>query len=303
MKVSSYVRPMSTRELFGSAFRLYRKHFFGIFFINLIPALIISLLAIANSFVFHNSIVFIYENKELTILIMVLFGCVQIIAGAPTLIAVSNAILGRPIKLKNIYLRVLSLELVWKLFIISIFFTLITSLWSIIPLYSTVMSAALCCILFVSYPIYFCLIIISIFSSAVAVLEKRSVVQSVRKAFSLFWGNMLRVLFNYLILFLIPTFIFSILAFTLVGLLILILALILALINVGLINVGSPIALGSIFGGIFGGILNFIIGMFITPFGTLLLILLYYDTRARKEKYNETLLAEEMGYASVGEMI
>lgn len=207
MKVSSYVRPMNTRELFGSAFRLYRKHFFGIFFINLISALMLSLLVIITSFVVYLKGGYINENNG--ILTTVLVGTAQIIASAPTLIAVSNAILGRPINLRNIYLRVLSLELVWKLFVISTFFTLIMLPSNILALVvpTSENPVMLCLVCFISPFIFLlalCIAPYSTFSSAVAVLEKRNIIQSVRRAFFLSSGHMLRILFNYIILWKIP---------------------------------------------------------------------------------------------------
>jgi len=280
MKVSSYVRPMNTRELFGSAFRLYRKHFFGIFFINLISALMLSLLVIITSFVVYLKGGYINENNG--ILTTVLVGTAQIIASAPTLIAVSNAILGRPINLRNIYLRVLSLELVWKLFVISTFFTLIMLPSNILALVvpTSENPVMLCLVCFISPFIFLlalCIAPYSTFSSAVAVLEKRNIIQSVRRAFFLSSGHMLRILFNYIILWKIP---FTIIIF--------LISFIFALIAENLLILYFAI---------------YIVVLFIVPFDTLLCILLYYDIRARKENYSETLLAEEMGYESVGEMI
>jgi hypothetical protein len=43
--------------------------------------------------------------------------------------------------------------------------------------------------------------------------------------------------------------------------------------------------------------------LLLAPYLNLVLTLFYYDLRARKENYNEELLAQDMGYKPLGEMV
>ena len=304
MNTLSYVRPMNTRELFSSAFILYKKYFWKIFAINLVQTFTVFLIwnfSIVAGFIggAFSSSTGNYWFLGSSIFISYISSIIGIFVGAAMLIAVSNAVLGRPVKIRNSYYRAWSLQLLWKMFVISIPPSLIVSLIISVPILVIMLTGSLLPLCFLPFGIVIMMVVITalVFIYPVVILEKRGIVKTVSRSFSLFWGNALRIFLNFFLWY-IPAYIISLIFYYIVDIptLILISPMVTGGFQEGFI-------VGTIVSFIIVGFTNFISGMFLAPFGTLLSILLYYDTRARRENYNETLLAEEMGYEVIGEMI
>jgi hypothetical protein len=293
---------MNTGELYRSAFSLYRMHFKKLFLINLVQVAAMFFLGIFGFIIgAMGGLASIATGNKIWIALAYLISLVPSVIGvfvsAAMLFAISNAVLGRPIHARESYRRAWSVELLWKLLVLSIPFVILSAGISLILQFLAGYPFLLLCFLPFEYLILTISAIMMTFLSPIAVLEKRGILSSVGRLFSLFVGNIGRLLLNYGLFWFIPVYILSI-----------VLTFIFAF-PIGMIVTSSmtdPVAAQQVnmsVGTVIGFLVSLPITMFITPFGTLLSILLYYDTRARKENYNETLLAEEMGQELIPELI
>ncbi len=267
MNKTSYVRPMGIIEMFRSVFELYRQHFFQLILVNaiiIIPSL------------FSNMALFLGLQADSIALqcvlpsIFFIFTFIAIYFGlAATTVAASNAVLGRPVSARGAFQRVFSAQLIWRLFVASLEVGLRIELGMILLIIPGIIAS-------VWYLLF----------SPILVLEKiihRPTL--LKRSRELTRGHFWRVLFTYGILFYIPNFIVS------------------SIIGYQTVIIGVRMGLSILSSQIVSLFVASFYSLVVAPVGSLLLILLYYDLRARKENYNEELLAQEMGYRPLGEMV
>jgi len=187
------------------------------------------------------------------------------------MVATSNGVLGRPVSVKNALQRVFAGRIGWKIFLGG----LLVGLGVVCGL-----------ILFIIPGIY--LIIRWSFVTQAIVLEKEGVRDSLKRSGDLVRGNFWLVFFAYII-----SFAISLIATYGLNYLI--------IISLGIIGFNFYSAAGAFLIKLTPGVY---IGSLVTgPFLFLTNVVLYYSLRARKENYNEELLAVEMGYEPLPETI
>jgi len=258
---------MGTIEIWRSVFELYRQYFLKLILVN-------AFVMVSSLFSYGTALLGLQAGTESGSIVLVcllpsisvVLGLIAIYIGlAATIVAASNAVLGRPVSVGGALRRVFSARLIWRLLLASIEVGIRIEIGFVLLIIPGI-------ILSVWY----------LFFSPVLVLEKitaRSVL--LKRSRELVRGHFWRLLFVYGILFYIPYLVISFVMGILVGL------------------TGLDVLLAQLVSMVLGSIY----GLVAAPVGSLLLTLLYYDLRARKENYNEELLAQEMGYRPLGEMV
>jgi hypothetical protein len=301
MNTNLYVRPLTTSELFNSAFTLYKNNFGKFFLINLVQVLA-NFLALLFSFFtgFVGGFSSAMTNNPILKVIGYIVGLLPsfatVFVAAAMLIAISNAILGRPVQVGGSYRRAWSGTLIWKMLIVSLPFSLIyigIASWTL----KMIQAQASWLVIVIECLILTAISIILAFIAPIVVLEKLSAAKSFTRLVSLFWSNVRRLLINYGVFWFIPIYLLSIfltnrIAFPITNAL-----------TADITDIPTVIQISFVVGLVVGFLVSSIIGLFLNPFGSLLSTLLYYDTRARKENYDQELLAQEMGYEVSTEMI
>ncbi len=261
-----FVRIMGTGEIIGAAFQLLFRHFFKLTFlslivlaINLIVSFSILLVSILTPEIGRSFISFVTLFS-----VSIMLGVVITQLSAATLLATSNAILGRPVRIWRVLGQIFSINLFGRLLLASLVIAIIVMFGYVLLIIPGLV-----------------LIVLYSFTSHVLVLEKLDVPDAMTRSRKLVSGEFWHVVW---IMFL-------------SAILSLLLTLIPLLVAGFVINSGDPMVL------IFAGLLYLIALLIVSPFYTLVLTLLYYDLRARKENYNEEVLAEELGYEPLAEML
>lgn len=300
----NYVRPMSARALFAAAWALYRRFFGRLFAINLFfVAATLAAQMLSLPPVMGISLQGIFNWAVLV---------VQMFVIAATVIATSNSVVGRPVKVLGSFQRALAPGYIIELLILSIPAILWTQAYDRLVegmrlLMGRVQAGSMTAVQFflsslvsVVALILLRLVIevILLYGPAVTVLEKAGPLGTVRRVVELFWFSAGRVLVNYGLLWAIPLWILHFVLY-------LPIALTLAVIQLGRAGFSPEhiYTIGMSVGTTTSLLVNAAITLFLNPFTYLLFTLLYYDTRARKEAYNDELLAEDLGYRPVAEMM
>ena len=285
----NFVRPMGFWELFGVGFKIFLRHFWLFVALTGVPAIF--------SFVgagLGQSTDATQTQKLIGLIIQLLGIVLSFFSVAITLLVASYITIGQTINLKYIAKQALSGALFRKLVSVSLVIALPTGIVTIIYVVlmfglltgsssisnstAQLLLIAIFCGLILAFPLLIIFLTsATFFTSCVAVLEKRSVGDTIRRAWSLTLFNYWRIVFSLIVFFILILIMqFSVLPLLLAksGLLIILFTLVYLLVLAS-----------------------------ISSFQNLTIVLLYYEIRARKENYNKTLLAQEMGYASITEMI
>lgn len=288
MQETNFVRPMTLREIFRGSFVLYRRHFWTFLAITLVYTLLYYPLNTLINWTVPES------GEELA---NILISPILNFAYAATVIAASNAALGRPVKLLDSYRRVLTPRILLIMVVFGLPFQLVSFLYG--EIYAAAVPAGERLTFAENLVDFFALPLVSvavhtllIFRAQVTVLEKRGLWDTIRRVVRLSLENFNRKL-------LVTTFIWKLFYFWLVLWIPFILVTPPVLIYVLL--TGSQPSDAAIWIGL--QIPAALFELFVSPYGLLLSILLYYDVRARKEAYNQMVLAEEMGYQPITELI
>jgi len=227
-------------------------------------------LIIVNAFVVVPLLLSSLTSSSIVQLVIFPFALIASYFGlAVTTVAASNAVLGRPVSVGGTFRRTFSARLIWRLLDVGLGVAVRIGIGFVLLIIPGI-------VLSVWY----------LFFSPVIVLEKITAQSAVlKRSRELVQGHFWRVLFVYGILFYIPYVVIS----SVIGSLVLFLGLAIGLdvLLVQLVNL----------------VLDGLWGLVAAPIGSLLGTLLYYDLRARKENYNEELLAQDMGYKPLGEMV
>lgn len=195
----------------------------------------------------------------------------QYFAIAMTLLLASNMALGRTVNLRNAWNQARSgalfrrlLAASFWLIVLAVILLIVAQINSVIELLVYVFAIVLLCALFMM--------------SCIAILEKRSGFHTVQRAVLFTFRNFWRIAFSLLVMFIIvgivPTVVLA-----------------------PIIAFDNPIII----------LLLLLLFLFVTAlmmaFQNLTVVLLYYEIRARKENYNEEILAQDMGYQASIEMM
>ncbi len=304
MKTLDYVRPLSTKVLFSGALALYRRHFWTLFAINGLYALV----------TFGAQMLEVESTGGFPLQTAVTWAAIlaQLIVIAATVAAASNAVLGRPVSLRASLRRAASVPTLLELLILSIpalvwsaayrallgntgemFFQFSQGTVSALTVFLITAASALGLL-----ALRILLDVILLFGPPVSVLEKRGPMGTLARVVGLFRSNAGRVLLNYGLLWAIPLAVLHLVLYFPIALLLAGLS----LARAGL-TVENIYSIGLSVGTTTSLVVYMLISLFLNPITSLLFTLLYYDTRARKENYQEELLAEEMGYKPLVEMM
>ena len=287
MQSASYVRPMTISEIYTAAFRLYGRHYRPLLVINFIYTVLVLALNYFNRPAAGTSLGF---------LLAVMTELVQVYIYAVMVVAASNAVLARPVRVGPAFRRPASPPVLAKLLIFSLplplmrllylaFFPLPAEPASSLPALTSYFGGS-----FILFGLMFAARILLLFAAPVSILEKRGILDTLRRVLRLSWqfagANFVRygiffVPFQALRWIAARIFLFGglLLAastqFSLTGMA----AFLLMQVPLGLVI------------------------LFLNPLGNLVAVLLYYDARARSENYHHEVLAEEMGYQPITEWI
>ncbi len=265
MTTPHYVRAMGTSEIFRSAFELYRRNFRQFLLMNLTAVaayLIINLLddvlignlnaseraGIANLLALCLSAFLTFVN--LAVIYAVL---------AATMVATSNAVLGRPISVRGAYRRILSPILLGRIFLASFLVSLIVDIGLVLFIIPGI-------VFFVWF----------LFVPLIITLEWAGVRAALGRSRKLIQNNFWRVLLT-ASCYMVPVTILYVAA---------------AAVAKNALGISPDdvwlSALVSLS-------VSSLIGLLIESITGLIFSLLYFDARARKENFNEALLAVEIG--------
>lgn len=249
MSQSNYIRKMNIFQLFTTTVVLAFKNFWPLTVINVItwiPSLFYTLMGLFMG---------------------------------PTLIAASNAILGRPIKVADSFKRGMSPKYLWQ-FVLVLIPAFIIILLLNDPLFAFFDGIFDFSIyeegfgdIFTLFLLYFLLFPLYVFFPMAHFLEKLSFRSALKRTFQIIRGNWLRILLVTVLFFVF----WPIYNYTL----------------------GYQLFLW------FGSDLLsvYILVFILVPFISLFYMLMYYEYRARNENYSEEILAQEMGYQPMQEMM
>jgi hypothetical protein len=268
--MSNYIRPMSFGELFRSFFGVYKKAFWFLTLFTIVFLVIYFCLDYFGwkllSSIAEESLP---SNARLFLINLTDF-LMPIFAVGPVLITVSSVILNRQVSFKESIQKGLSISLLLKILLVSGIFILI--------------SVFLCTWAFINTPygwkvlngfflfVYIFATQIWIFFPMVIVLEKKGIFPAIGRSFSF----LLRSLKN---LFLIDLLIF-------------ILAVVISYPLQLLINTKALTTPAYV-----------IVIPIITTISLTFYVLVYFETRARRENYSADELSQELGFAPLEEMI
>lgn len=195
----------------------------------------------------------------------------------PILIMTSNAILNRPLKVWNSLLKGIISWAFLKIAISSIAYLMFVLIISI-PFFFTVPNIFVW--LGILGYLYLFFLPIWVFIPMVMLLEKKGLRASVRRSFQILrngFGNILKMSLFLTIFIVVVSLLFA-----------------------ALVNSTSGAPFSEDFG--FASFLGILLPLF-TGFSSLPYVFVYYEYRARHENYSEELLAEELGYQPVQEMM
>jgi hypothetical protein len=256
---------MGVAEIHGSAFDLYRRNFFKLGLINLVQVIGtgVFLVAVQVATTFGD-----LSLQCFSLIAQLLFYVVINLVAAAALVATSNAVLGRPVSFRGAYSRVLSTQFLGKLTVAATVAGLAVSIGLLLLIIPGLV-----------FSIWFA------FVPFVVTLEKRSGRAALGRSRELVQGNFWRVLFGYIVLCFVPLYVILIAAINIVA----------SALGLTILD-GMPYQLVTI-------AVSSLFALLLAPYLNLVLTLFYYDLRARKENYNEELLAQDMGYKPLGEMV
>ena len=284
----NFVRPMRLREIFANALTLYARH--------LKTFIAITLLYLAFQYILQGIIRWKLSDAAQGTAYIIIQPLLSL-AYAATVIAASNAVLGRPVRVIQAYRRVIIPRILLIMLIFSLPFQIISyayeryhqanfSSGGPVNLLGTWFDNLIFPALVVA------LHTLLLFRAPVTVLEKRGTRDTIRRVLRLFVENIdgktLTVGFAW-------RFLLFIVMVNVPFVLVTVPALLYVMVT------GQQLSEFSIWLGF--QVLTAVLDLFASPYGLLLSILLYYDIRARKEAYNALALAEEMGYQPITEMI
>lgn len=301
----NYIQPLTTRMLFSGAFDLYRRNFAPLFAINAIFALV----TLAEQILNGTSAVPAFAALAGLPWIGVL---ARLFVIAATVAAASSAALGRPVRISAALRRAASTTTLLELLVLSLpalawtsaYGWLIGRIQEMFAQFSQGTVSALQIFLTGALMTLGLLLarlaldLIFLFGPPVAVLEKRGPIGTVRRVVELFFANPGRILLNYELLWAVPLTLLHFLLYLPVAL-----GLSLVMLSRAGFSVENVYTIGMSVGTYASLIVYALINLFLNPITSLLFTLLYYDTRARTEEYQEEQLAEEMGYAPLVEMM
>jgi len=215
---------------------------------------------------FVNTIVFGLSYLTLTFSSLAFLGVFGQLAEAVNVLVCSKAILNKPIKLLDLFKDIYLAGYVWTLFLCSLFILPIILLVFILPADSLVVP-------FLEGLTGFTFI----FLSSIVLIEKKGVIAAFKRFFQLLFGNFWNIASKfavaYLLYALIRTLLIALLTFLQVD----------VLFSVELVAMAANILCA--------------------PVIDLAAVFLYYDTRVRKENFSREILAQEMGFQAINEMM
>ena len=265
MTAPHYVRAMGTFEIFRSAFELYRRNFRQFFLMNVTAVAAYLIINLLNAVLIYNlnpgggaesvnlpalCLGALLPFVNLAVLYVVL---------AATLVATSNAVLGRPISVRGAYRRILSAQLLGRFLLASFLVSIIVDIGLVLFIIPGI-------VFFVWF----------LFVPLIITLEWVGVRTALGRSRKLIHHNFWRVLLTagcYVVPVTILYLAVSAIAKSALGI---------SPDNVGLSQLVS-LSVSSV------------IGLLIESLTGLIFSLLYYNARVRKENYNEAVLAVEMG--------
>lgn len=309
----SFIQPMNSLEMIRQGFAVWKLAPFKLSLINLPAMLTRAILFYLISFFAMMTYAMQSDEAFVSIFLLIFLAVLMVpvlflllsanyLPNMAMVTAASNAVLGRPVSIGQAFRRAFS-WVIFKKYTLILFFTwmiilfvlmlasmLVSNIYAAqnpgrIDISSFFLPEAPRVILIINFLlvglITFCLDIAMFLLLPVLVLEKRTWAQTTRRAVTFLREYGSRILLNYLLAYFVP--------FVLPNLLF-----------------GSSYE-NRVMGD--EGIL-FCIPLLYTIFylvfssvGTIVMILSYYNIRARREHYDEQVLAEEMGYRPLGEMI
>jgi hypothetical protein len=284
MSTKRYVRPMGIVETVRSVFELYRRHFLKFILVNAVAVIPLLL----NEFVTLSSPSIGAAQSLWSLIFFVLLLITSYLGLAVTTVAASNAVLARPVSVSGAYSRVLSPKLIGRFLLCGTEVGIRVEIGLIPFIIATVVGIPVQ-IGLVLIPFGIILYIRYMYWAPVFVLEKITARPPLlKRSRELARGDFWRLLFVYFILYYIPYLVLSFAVRDLVQ-----------TISVEIfVNQGpSLVAMFAYWILTYGYILVF------APIGSLLVTLLYYTQRARKENYNEDLLAQDLEYKPLEEMV
>ncbi len=302
MNINSYVRAMGSWDLFRSAFRIYRRYFWALILIHLVLVVTKFLTDGLNHSLFFGSALRSVPGESQSGSLLPWLGAYLLLqplvvnfTTAAAVVLVSNAVVGRQVSLSHAFQRVLSGRLAGRLLvgslaisfpgIILIFFLFL--LWVVSELFGGLGTS---CFWVLGLVVVLVLLIVLVrigFFIPVLVLEKQGVRQGFRRSFSLTRHSFWRILWQYILVFYLPYFVIStagplLLFFYFSG--------------SELTGVGGDIIVGVCL-----AIPFLVVTTLLVPLGSLILLLLYYNARARQENYSVDNLADDLGFQPIGE--
>ena len=281
MRSASYVRPMTTSEVYAAAFELYRRCFRPLLAINFIYTVLV--------------IVLNYLNRpgvlRLGPTLAILTELVQIYIYAVVVIAASNAVLGRPVRVAPAFQRAAAPRALAKMLVFALPLPLARLL------YLAFFPAATATLTLAAYVggglaiflVMFVFRIFFLFAAPVSVLEKRGLLATVRRVVRLSAAFALPNFWRYG-LFFVPFQALRALASV-------------VLVAGFLLGTGPTATIDDLSLFLLQQIPLGLVILFLNPLRNLVATLLYYDARARQEGYDREVLAEEMGYQPLTELI
>lgn len=305
-----FIRPMNVIDIIRGGFAVWKLSPFRLSLINLpglLTRLFLSSMVVISVLIFYQpvssdiGVFYFIFYFILTLLLLFLLLSLNYVPNLAMVTAASNAVLGRPVSVRQAYRRVFS----WTIF--NKYIRIMLSLWGFALVILIVTAGIVSLIYYVSEstpltfdtfyesdtfrafevinPVLVCLLIIIMDMAMflllpVLMLEKRNHIQTIRRVLTFLREYIGHVLLTYLLAYFAPFALPSLLYF---------------------------FALSSTFTIVIAiSCIYFFYSLFFLVFssvGTIVMILSYYNLRARKEHYDEEVLAEEMGYRPLSEMI
>lgn len=261
----NFVRPMKFWELFKVGFRILSQHMWLLVAINILPSIFI----FAGSLMTDKSGI-----PTVPGFILILIGYVfQYLSIAMTLLIASDITLGRTVNLRNALNQARSSALFRRL--------LAASFWFIV-LAAILLLAALA---IDSFPLWVFVAVVLIvvvcaffLMSCVAILEKRSGFHTVKRSVLFTFRNFGRIALSLLVMFLIVIVLPQV-------------------VLTPIVVADNALIILFLF------VLYLFVTALVMAFQNLIVVLLYYEIRARKENYSEELLAQDLGYQASIEMM
>lgn len=291
MSTSKYIRSMSFGELMRSTFSLYLKSFWPVWFILILINLLFD--PIIQRFILAIGL----DNLQTLLLVPIFLPALFI---GPAMLIISNIVLERPKKSLTSFLKGMSLGMILKIFLLFspiLIIILVSRILGLLGPYFEKLYLLFSIPLLVLTPLW-------VFYPMSLLLEKKSVLEAMRRT-KTFTGGQVKRLLQIQLLTILLSALFWPLGIARYFLMWLPDTPVAEWFGFGLFGIVDVIGIGGVVNAIVNRIANGLVLVLPITLGFVITmyILHYYQVRAEKENFSEELLAQELGYQPMEEMM